>query len=107
MRSSGAHCDRTLAVEAQLCTLRSGGGEDDWGDTWRRGLARSLAKRIGEEDWLRGLAKRIGETLGEILGEEDWRGGGGGEGEEGGGVVLIKFSNPHLAGGKNRDILHK
>ena len=44
------------------------------------------------------LAKRIGETLG----EEDWRGegregGGGGGGRE---AVLIKPSNPHLAGGE-------
>ena len=44
----------------------------------RRGLARSLAKRIGE-----------------TLGEKDWRGE---EGEEG--SVLIKSSNPQLAGGK-------
>ena len=37
MRSSGAHCDRILAVEVQRCTLRSGAGEEDWRDTWRRG----------------------------------------------------------------------
>ena len=56
MRSSGAHCDRTLAVEhcdqnladevqrvehcdqnlaveVQQCTLRSGAGEEEWRDT--------------------------------------------------------------------------
>ena len=38
------------------------------------------------------LVKRIGEKLG----EEDWRGGEEGEGEG----VLIKSSNPHLAGGE-------
>ena len=86
LRSSGAHCARTLAVEVQRCSLRSdlGGGspavltaigpwrlrssgahcdpelakriykklgEEDWREAWRRGLARSLANRIGEEDW--------------------------------------------------------
>ena len=49
--------------------------------SWRRGLTRHLAKRIGE-----------------TLGKEDWRGEGGEEGEEGE-AVLIKSSNPHLAGG--------
>ena len=59
----------------------------------------SLRSDPGEEDWRRGLAKRIGETLG----EEDWRGGGGGRGrEDGEGVVLIKSSNPHLAGGEKK-----
>ena len=69
MKSGGGHCCRTLVEEA--------GG---WGPTvhtairtWRRGLARSLARRIGEtcgeEDWQdilrigwsRHLAQRIGE----------------------------------------------
>ena len=43
--------------------------------SWQRGLARHLAKRLGEE--------------------EDWRGEGGGEEGE---AALIKSSNPHLAG---------
>ena len=51
VRSSVAHCDRTLADEVQQCSLRSGASEEDWRDTWRRGLARSFAKRVGEEDW--------------------------------------------------------
>ena len=46
LRSSGAQWDRTLAVEVQRCSLQSGAGEEDW----RRELARSLAKRIGEEE---------------------------------------------------------
>ena len=46
--------------------------------SWRRGLARSLAKRIGEklgeQDWRGGLARR-----------RRWQGGGvGGEGRGGG-----------------------
>ena len=45
LRSSGAHCDPDLAKRIDE-TL----GEADWGDTWRRGFARSLAKRIGEEE---------------------------------------------------------
>ena len=49
--------------------------------SWRRGLARHLAKR----SWRSGVGG--GEE-----GEEE--GGGGGEG------VLIKSSNPHLAGGE-------
>ena len=58
VRSSGAHCDRTLADEVQPCPLRSGAGGEGWRDTRRRAVARHLAKRIGEE-----------------LGEEGWRGG--------------------------------
>ena len=46
--------------------------------SWQRGLARHLAKRLGEE--------------------EDWRGEGGGEEEEEGEAALIKSSNSHLAG---------
>ena len=65
MRSIGAHCVRTLADEVQRCTLRSGAGEEDCREAWRRRLARHLTKRIGE-----------------TLGEEDERGGGE---EEGGG----------------------
>ena len=30
LRSSGAHCARTLAVEVQRCSLRSGAGEGHW-----------------------------------------------------------------------------
>ena len=45
MRSSGAHCDPDLAKRIDE-TL----GKVDWRDTWQRGLARSLAKRIGEEE---------------------------------------------------------
>ena len=66
MRSNGAHCDRTLADEVQRCTaigplrLRSSGAhcdpelaerigeklrEEDWQDTWRRGLARRRRRR--------------------------------------------------------------
>ena len=30
LRSSGAHCARTLAVEVQGCSLRSRAGEEDW-----------------------------------------------------------------------------
>ena len=48
MRSSGAHCARSLADENQRCTLQSGAGEEDW--RRRRGLARRLAKRMGEEE---------------------------------------------------------
>ena len=85
MRSSGAHCDRILAVEhcdqnladevqrlavehcdqnladeVQRCTLRSGAGEEGWRDTYSH------------------LAKGIGETLGPA--KRSWRrGGGGGE----------------------------
>ena len=51
--------------------------------SWRRGLVRSLAKRIGE-----------------TLGEEDWRGGGGGGEEEEEQTALIKSNHPHLAGGE-------
>ena len=50
--------------------------------SWQRGLARHLAKRLGEE--------------------EDWRGERGGEGEkeeEEREAALIKLSNPHWAGG--------
>ena len=55
--------------------------------------------------WQRGLARHLAKRLGETLGEEDWRGGGGEEGEEGeeeeeGDAALIKSSNPHLAGGE-------
>ena len=50
MGSSDAHCARTLAVDAQKCSLPSGAGQDDWRQAWRRGLARHLAKRIGEEE---------------------------------------------------------
>ena len=62
MGSSAAHCDWTLADEVQRCTLRSDPGEEDWQDTWRRGLARHLAQRIGE-------------TLGEMDWREAWRNG--------------------------------
>ena len=52
--------------------------------SWQRGLARHLAKRLGEE--------------------EDWRGERGGEGEKEEGeereAALIKLSNPHWAGGE-------
>ena len=51
--------------------------------SWQRGLARHLAKRLGEE--------------------EDWRGERGGEGEKEGEereAALIKLSNPHWAGGE-------
>ena len=55
--------------------------------SWRRGLARSLAKRIGE-----------------TLGEEDWRGGGAGgeeeEDEEEEQTALINSNNLHLAVGE-------
>ena len=71
--------------------------------SWRRGLARSLAKRIGEtlgkedwrDTWQRGLGKRIGEKLGEEdlpVGDE---GGGGG-----GAALILKSSNLHLADGE-------
>ena len=51
--------------------------------------------------WQRGLARHLAKRLGETLGEEDWRGGGGEEeGEEEGDAALIKSSNPHLAGGE-------
>ena len=54
LRSSGAHCDPELAK--RICEKL---GEEDWRDTWRRGLA----KRIGEEDWQdtwrRGLARSL------------------------------------------------
>ena len=76
MRSSGggAHCDPTLADEVQRCTLRSGAGEEDWRDTWRRGLVRHL---------LRGLARHFAKRIGETFGKEDWRDTWRGEGEEG------------------------
>ena len=45
MISSGAHCDPDMAKRIDE-TL----GEADWRDAWQRGLARSLAKRIGEEE---------------------------------------------------------
>ena len=53
LKSSGAHCARTFAVEVQRCSLRldlakridETLGEADWRDR----LARHLAKRIGEE----------------------------------------------------------
>ena len=64
-----------LVVEVQLCTLRSDPG------------GRGIGANCDPE-----LAKRMNEKLG----AEDWRGG---EGEEGG-VVLIKSSNPHLAAGE-------
>ena len=91
LKSSGAHCDGTLAVEVQRCSLRSDPGGSPAVLTailgWRRGLARSLAKRIGE-----------------TLGEEDWRGGGAGgeeeDDEEEEQTALIKSNNLHLAGGK-------
>ena len=74
LKSSGAHCARTFAVEVQRCSLRldlakridETLGEADWRDR----LARHLAKRIGEEE--------NGEKLGEDNWREDW---GGGEGE--------------------------
>ena len=91
LRCSGAHCARTFADGVQRCSAI-------W--TWQRGLTRHLAKRIGEtrgeedwrDTWRRGLARH---------GEDDPRGeeGGGGEGEG----VLIKSSNPHLAGGEFED----
>ena len=45
-------CMQPLADEVQRCTLRSDPGacEEDWREAWRRGLATSLAKRIGEEE---------------------------------------------------------
>ena len=44
LRSSGARCDPELAkIDEKL-------DEEDWRDTWQCGLARHLAKRIGEED---------------------------------------------------------
>ena len=50
LRSSGAHCAQTLAVEVQQFSLLSGAREEDWREAWPRGLARRLAKRIGEEE---------------------------------------------------------
>ena len=94
LRSRGAHCDRTLAVEVPQCSLHSGAGEEEWREAWRRGLAR----RIGEEDWRGGLARRLAKRIGEKVGKEYWRGEGG---EEGGRAALIKPSNPHLAGSEN------
>ena len=80
-------------LRSMRCKLRSDPG--GWGPAvhtaigpWRM---RSSGAHFDPE-----LAKRMGGTLG----DEDWRGGEG-EGEEGGeGVVLIKSSNPHLAGGE-------
>ena len=48
-------------------------GEEDWRDTWRRGLARHLAKRIGQtlgkedwrDTWQRGLARSLAKKNGE------------------------------------------
>ena len=100
--SSGAHCDRTYAIEVQRCSLQCGAGEQDWREAWRTGLARSLAKRIGEE--------------------EDWRGGGDGkeeeeeekeekeeeeDEEEEEQTALIKSSNHPMAGGEIWEQTHK
>ena len=63
MRSSSAHCEPELAKRIDK-TL----GEEDWRDTWQRGLAR------------RKMARSLAKTIGEALGEEDWRGGEGGGG---------------------------
>ena len=83
MRSSGAHGARTLAVEAVLTAIAL--GEEDWRDTWRRGFARHLAKRIGEEE----KEKEIGE-------EEKKE-------KQTAQTSLIKSSNSHLAGKENKD----
>ena len=66
--------------------------------SWRRGLARSLAKRIGEEDW-----QGTGETLGEEKGKEKKEKEKKKKEEEGEGA-LIKSSNPHLAGGEQMKV---
>ena len=66
LRSSGAHCAQTLAVEVEQCSLRSEAGEENWRESWRRGLARRLAKRIYQK-----------------VGKEDWRGEGEEEKKEG------------------------
>ena len=63
-------------------SLRSKTGEEDW------------REKLGEEDWRRGLARRLAKRMGETLGEEDWQGEGEGE------AALIKSNNPHLAGGE-------
>ena len=69
--SSGAHCDPELVkrIGEKL-------GEEDLRDTWRRGLARHLAKKIEEEE----------------------------EKEEEEQTALLKSSNPHLAGGEHSNI---
>ena len=75
MQSSGAHCDPELAkrINEKL-------GEEDWRDTWQCGLARHLAKRIGEEE------------------DEEKKE------EEEKQTALIRSSNPHLAGGKPKHL---
>ena len=71
--------DRTLPVEVQRCSLRSGAGE-------------RIGETLGEEDWpeawRRGLAKRIGEE----------------EKEKEKQTALIESSNPHLAGGEKQNL---
>ena len=58
----------------------------------------TLGKENWREAWQRGLTRRVAKKMGDTLGKEDWQGGEG-EGKEGeGGVVLIRSSNPHLAG---------
>ena len=52
--------------------------------SWRRGLARSLTKRVGEEDWREGEGEEVAE----------------GEG----GAALIKSTNPLLAGGEKNKL---
>ena len=102
--SSGAHCDRTYAIEVQRCSLQCGAGEQDWREAWRTGLARSLAKRIGEEeDWRGGGDGKEEEEKEEKEEEEDEEE----EEEEEEQTALIKSSNPPMAGGEIWEQTHK
>ena len=88
LRSSGAQCAQTLAVEIHWCHCV-------------RKLAKSLAK-----SWQGGSGHGSGGRGG---GGEGGGGEGGGGGEE---QLWIKSSNPHLAGGEiymniNINIKHK
>ena len=60
--------------------------------TWPRGLAKRIGETLGEKDWReawqRGLARHLAKRIGEEEEEEKKQ------------TALIKFSNPHLAGGE-------
>ena len=80
LRSSGAQCAQTLAVEVQQCPLRAEVGEEIGDELARRKRTWKLMQTWSRRNWRR-------------------RGGGGGGGG-GGRTALIKSNNPHLAGGE-------
>ena len=94
MTSSSAHCDWTLADEVQQCTLRpwlmtSSGAHCD--RTLADEVQPSAAVHTAIRNWRRGLARHLAKRIGE--GEEEKK-------EEEKQTALIKSSNPHLAGGE-------